>query len=184
MGCGDDPGDVVQHDQGDAVSDHADTIRSFFMDRYGTDSYKVNQRTLAAIPGSHRRNPPRPHTSAGRALASLDALLAENQRLADRAVCSGCGGDVDEGGACHYTDCAGGEMIPASDLPGALLALNDERQEERLEWRFDWEALRAEAKGLEAENQLLRDALEDIAKIAPPLLERMAREALAGDADD
>jgi hypothetical protein len=97
------------------------------------------------------------------ALAALDALLAENQqqateieRLRDRAVCSGCGQDVDEGGACHTSDCDDGEMIPASDLPGALLECCEKFAEERAEWRFDWEELRAEAKGLAAELERLR----------------------------
>jgi hypothetical protein len=48
--------------------------------------------------------------------------VAEQDReyLRDRAVCSGCGQDTDEGGACSTEGCYVGEMIPASDLPGAL----------------------------------------------------------------
>ncbi len=60
MGCGDDTGDVVLAYQGDAVSSHADTIRSY-MGHRGAHDYS-------------------------QALRSLDALLAENQRLREALV--------------------------------------------------------------------------------------------------
>jgi len=89
----------------------------------------------------------------------MERLEAEIERLADRAVCSGCGQDVGESGICRTPECYDGEMIPASDLPGALLHACEERAEEQKEWRFDWEALRAEAKGLEA---AMRAALNEL----------------------
>lgn len=63
------------------MSGHADIIRRYLIAHSGTDSYKVDQRTLQPIPDSYMRRPPRPNTQAGRALAALDALVAENQQL-------------------------------------------------------------------------------------------------------
>ena len=57
---------------------------------------------------------------AADAFAALDALVARVTAAEDRAVCSGCGQDVDEGGGCNTPGCTTGEMIPASDLPSAL----------------------------------------------------------------
>ena len=60
-------------------------------------------------------------------------LHEEIERLRDRAVCSGCGSDMDEGGACNYPGCDDGEMIPASELPLALREMRDRRDEWRQE---------------------------------------------------
>ncbi len=71
MGCGDDPGHVVFDDQGDDVSSHADTIRAYIESwGFGHRQLEDGSRTAVQLP----REP---------ALASLDALLAENQRLRD-----------------------------------------------------------------------------------------------------
>ncbi len=59
MGCRDDPRHVVLDDQGDAVTDHADTIRP---------TIRHDDQHPSTCPGC----------AADRA---LDALLAENQRL-------------------------------------------------------------------------------------------------------
>ncbi len=143
------------------MSGHADTIRRALPEREWEDEFTHD------------------------AHAALDALLYENQRLADRAVCSGCGSDVDEGGACHYEGCDDGQMIPASDLPGALREACDAQSEQ---WREHAE----EVREMRAENQRLREALERIVEtetaIRPPhpaSIARVAlREASAGDADD
>jgi hypothetical protein len=50
----------------------------------------------------------------------LEAEIAGLREERDRAVCSGCGQDVDEGGSCATAGCDSGEMIPASDLASAL----------------------------------------------------------------
>ena len=102
---------------------------------------------------SHLRGKPGPREAE----EALDALLAELDWFADRAVCSGCGQDVGESGICTTPECDNGEMIPASDLPGALLHACEDRAQEREEWRSDWEALRAEAKALEAALETLAD---------------------------
>jgi hypothetical protein len=62
------------------------------------------------------------------AVEARAALLAEIERLRDRAVCSGCGYDVNEAGAC-LSECGEGEMIPASDLPWALRQMRAQRDE-------------------------------------------------------
>ncbi len=62
MGCRDDPGHVVLHDQGDAVSSYADTIRQWIKDQIVIDGA----------------------SGGGAPLAALDALLAENQRLEEQ----------------------------------------------------------------------------------------------------
>jgi hypothetical protein len=59
--------------------------------------------------------------------------VCEIERLRDRAVCSGCGNDVGESGACSYSGCDDGEMIPASELPLALREMRDRRDEWRQE---------------------------------------------------
>lgn len=108
-----------------------------------------------------------------------DALLAEKQRLADRAVCSGCGSDVDEGGICHYEGRDDGQMIPASDLPGALREACDAQSEQ-------WKEHAEEIREMLAENQQLREKAQalvdadwngDVLGIAWTEM----REALAGD---
>lgn len=55
-------------------------------------------------------------------------LQEEIERLRDRAVCSGCGSDVAESGAC-LAECGDGEMIPASELPVALRQMREQRDE-------------------------------------------------------
>ena len=62
-------------------------------------------------------------------LEVIERLEAEIERLRDRAVCSGCGSDVNEAGVCTYPGCDDGEMIPASDLPVALREMRDRRDE-------------------------------------------------------
>ncbi len=164
MGCGDDTGDVVLDDQGDDVNDHADTIRRAIMcSLYNTG------RTIKGTPYSH--------DDYDAAHSSLDALLAENQQLADRAVCSGCGSDVDEGGICHYEGCDDGQMIPASDLPGALREACDAQSEQWREHAEEVKEMRAENQRLEAE----RDLAETYVPVDAWTEYAASREALAGD---
>jgi len=101
-------------------------------------------------------------------LVDRDRLAGEVERLMDRAVCSGCGQDTDEGGGCETPGCdlvpGGCEMIPSSDLPGALREAMERHNEERAEWREDWEQLRREANGAAAQAETYRAALERIAE--------------------
>ena len=59
----------------------------------------------------------------------LLAARKEIERLRDRAVCSGCGSDVNEAGICTYPGCDDGDMIPASDLPSAVRRMREQRDE-------------------------------------------------------
>ena len=113
--------------------------------------------------------------------ADLAAKDAEIERLADRAVCSGCGQNVDEGGGCETEGCERGEMIPSSDLPAAMRENLNNWNEEREEWGADWEQLRGEAKGLEAALSTALQALRDLRDLdsATVMTKKIAAEALA-----
>lgn len=127
-----------------------------------------------------------PRCVADALVADLQAARKEISRLADRAVCSGCGQDTDEGGVCRTTICDHGEMIPSSDLPGAFLR-------ELESWRETHDELSDGVKDAEAE----RDAAVGRALLAGSELDwligylsetdehaaehaRRARAALAG----
>ena len=95
-----------------------------------------------------------------RLVAALSAATTERERLANRAVCSGCGQDVDEGGGCYTQGCEGGEMIPASDLPWALDKMRRAHAEEWSEWLEDNSDLEQRAEALAAQLQQAREALQ------------------------
>ena len=138
------------------MTDHADTIRR--------DHLTALARSIAED-GVETLNGPRYSTAHEQVemAAFVLAFLAERQqaqqeieRLRDRAVCSGCGQDVDEGGACLTEDCDG-EMIPSSGLPGALLEACEKLAEERAAWVSEWESLRAELQQAQEDLKILRD---------------------------